>query len=86
MGFSFYDVKLEISADRSRATISAKRRNPREDVFIVYRKDKNGNVPEPECYFKGILGLYRELSRYDQLRFKSFRHGNNEPNSFPKKT
>ena len=73
MGYSFYNVKLEISADRSRAIISATRHSPRKDVFIKYEKDENGNVPEPECYFKGLHDLYRELSFPDRLRFESFR-------------
>ncbi len=36
MGFS--NVRLEISDDRSRATISAIRHSPPEEVFIMYRK------------------------------------------------
>jgi hypothetical protein len=68
----FSNVRLEISDDRSRATISATRRSPREEVFIVYRKDENGNV-EPVSYFKGIYDLHRDLSRIDQLRFDGFK-------------
>ncbi len=79
MGFS--NVRLEFSDDYSCATITATRRSPREDVFIVYRKDENGNVLKPECYFKGILGLHRQLSRFDKLQFNRFRFGDSVPNS-----
>lgn len=80
MTTGFSNVRLEISDDRSRATISATRHSPREEVFIMYRKDENGNV-ETVCYFKGIYGLPHALSRPDQLRFDGFMDHVNEPNT-----